>query len=58
MDERVRRLKEGAGAELLLYFFHYCRYVFIVVPAARDPIREGVVEPAAGCCGTATTSTM
>ncbi len=30
MDQRVRRVRDGAeDSELLLYYFHYCRYVFI-----------------------------
>ena len=48
MDERVRRLKEGAAdPELLLYFFHYCRYVFISSsrPGSLPSNLQGVWNP-------------
>ena len=48
MDERVRRVREGAeDPELLLFYFHYCRYVLISSsrPGSPPSNLQGVWNP-------------
>lgn len=48
MDERVRQLREGAeDPELLLFYFHYCRYVLISSsrPGSPPSNLQGVWNP-------------
>jgi len=48
MDERVRRVRDGAqDPELLLFYFHYCRYVLISSsrPGSPPSNLQGVWNP-------------